>query len=165
MPSDGRSKTLIIGIGNPDRGDDAAGRLVAARLREQLPGEARVVESEGEATQLLACFAAADQVILVDAALSGAAPGTITRFAADEAPLPAARFGISTHGFGLAEAIELARTLGRLPRRCVVYAIEGRNFAPGDRLSPGVEAAVQAVVALVLESVGEKAGERCMSTG
>jgi hydrogenase maturation protease len=155
--ADRRSGTLIIGIGNPDRGDDAAGRAAVASLKARVPKDMRVIESDGEATALLAWFSEADEVILIDAALSGAVPGTVGRFDAHEAPLPAARFGMSTHGFGLAEAIELARTLDQLPQRCVVYAIEGRSFAIGDRLSPDVEAAVEAVVAHVLDTISEKA--------
>jgi hydrogenase maturation protease len=156
--ADRRSGTLIIGIGNAGRGDDAAGRAAVARLKARVPKDMRVIESDGEATALLARFSEADEVILIDAAMSGAVPGTVGRFDAHETPLPAARFGMSTHGFGLAEAIELARTLGQLPQRCVVYAIEGRSFALGDRLSPDVEAAVEAVVARILDTVSEKAG-------
>jgi hydrogenase maturation protease len=153
-----RRGALIIGLGNPDRGDDGAGRAVAARLRARVPGGMRVIECAGEATDLLARLGEADEAILVDAAMSGAAPGTVGRFEVHEAPLPAARFGMSTHGFGLAEAIELARALGQLPRRCVVYAIEGRSFEIGDPLSPEVEAAVETIVASVLDTVCEKAG-------
>lgn len=150
-----RSSILIVGIGNPDRGDDAAGRAAVAKLRALRPRGLRVVESDGEATALLARFAEAEEVILIDAAQSGAPPGTIGRFDVTKAPLPTARFGISTHGLGLAEAIELARTLGCLPRRCVVYAIEGRSFALGESLSPEVEAAVEAVIGRILDAVAE----------
>jgi hydrogenase maturation protease len=52
---------------------------------------------------------------------------------------------LSTHGFGLAEAIELARALGGLPPRCVVYAIEGSSFEEGAALSPPVVAAAAEV--------------------
>jgi hydrogenase maturation protease len=156
--ADRRGGRLIIGIGNPDRGDDAAGRAAVARLKARVPQDTRVVESDGEATDLLALISEADDVILIDAAMSGAAPGTIGRFEAHDAPLPAARFGMSTHGFGLAEAIELARTLGQLPQRCVVYAIEGRSFAHGDRPSPEVEAGIENVVVRILDTLCETAG-------
>jgi hydrogenase maturation protease len=153
-----RSDILVIGIGNPDRGDDAAGRAAASRLKARLPKDIRVIESDGDAAALLAQLADADDVILIDAALSGAGPGTIARFAAHETPLPAARFGLSTHGFGLAEAIELARTLGQMPRRCTVYAIEGRSFALGEGLSPEIDAAVDTVVARILDTISERIG-------
>ncbi len=156
--TDGRGGVLIIGVGNVDRGDDAAGRAVAARLKASAPKDMRVMETDGEATALLALFAEADEVVVIDAAISGAEPGGIERFDAHASPLPAARLGLSSHGFGLAEAVELARALGQLPRRCVVYAIAGRSFALGDPLSPEVEAAVEVVLARVLDAVCEKAG-------
>ena len=53
----------------------------------------------------------------------------------------------STHAFGVADAVELARALGRLPGRLDVYAIEGASFAAGDRLSPAVERAVAELAA------------------
>jgi hydrogenase maturation protease len=57
--------------------------------------------------------------------------------------LPAGLFRVSTHRFGLADALELARALGRLPPRVVVYGIEGSRFAPGRPMSPAVAAAVE----------------------
>jgi hydrogenase maturation protease len=60
----------------------------------------------------------------------------------------------STHAFGLAEAVELARALGRLPRFLVVYGVEGKCFTPGAALSAGVEAAAADAAARVLDEVG-----------
>ena len=136
---------MVFGIGNPDRGDDAAGRAVARRLRGVLPADVAIIEHDGEATALLAGFAGAAAVWLVDACLSGAAPGTIRRLDVHDGPLPRTLSGISTHGFGPAEAVELARALGRLPARCIVYAIEGASFAPGAPPSPDVAAAIAGV--------------------
>ena len=47
-------------------------------------------------------------------------------------------FGVSTHGFGVAEGIELARALGALPPVCVVYAVEGERFETGAPISEAV---------------------------
>jgi hydrogenase maturation protease len=138
---------VVIGVGNPDRGDDGAGRETARRLRASGLEEATIVACDGEATALLAHFEGADAAILIDACVSGAAPGTVRRFDAAEAPLPSAAFGLSSHGLGLSEAIELARTLGALPPRCVVYAIEGQRFDVGAPLSDAAAAAIEEVVA------------------
>jgi len=141
MPS-ARLRCIVLGIGNLDRGDDAAGRQVARRLREMLPEDIEVAELDGEATSLLTRLEGAAAAYLVDACASGAIAGTVHRFDVTTTPLPQAAFGLSTHGFGLPEAIELARALGQLPRRCVVYAIEGECFEVGARLSLPVAAAV-----------------------
>ena len=82
---------------------------------------------------------------MVDAVSSGAEPGTIHRLDALTERLPAELSRGSTHAFGLAEAVELARALERLPGRLLVFGIEGKRFDAGAGLSPEVEqAAVEA---------------------
>ena len=100
---------------------------------------------EGEPVGLIEDWTGADAVIVVDAVSSGAPPGTIHRLTPLSEPIPAALAQGSTHAFGLAETIELARTLDRLPPRLTVYGIEGERFAAGQQLSPPVSAAVDAV--------------------
>lgn len=139
------TRTRVVGIGNPDRGDDAVGRAVVRRLLGRLPDGVEIVEADGEATALLARLDGAQAVYLVDACASGAAAGAIRRFDVATRPLPQGAFGLSTHGFGLAEAIELARVLEQLPPRCVVYAVEGGSFETGAPLSAPVAAAVPEV--------------------
>jgi hydrogenase maturation protease len=143
----------VIGIGNAWGGDDAAGLVVAQRLRGTLPQEVEVLEREGEPSALIDSWQGADALWLVDAISSGAAPGTLHRVNASEEELPAAVFRGSTHHLGLAEAVELARALGRLPGRTVVYGIEGASFDAGDELSPEVEAAVERIAAVVRKEV------------
>ncbi len=132
----------VIGVGNLDRGDDGAGRAVARWLVGRLPSGVEILEHDGEATTLLACLEGVEAVYFVDACLAAGPPGAVRRFDVAAAPLPAGAFGCSTHGLGLAEAVELARTFDALPPRCVVYAIEGEAFEPGAPLSPCVAAAV-----------------------
>jgi hydrogenase maturation protease len=105
----------------------------------------RVRVCEGEPVGLIEEWAGAGAVIVVDAVSSGAPPGTIHRLDPLSEPIPAALSQRSTHAFGLAETIELARTLDRLPPRLTVYGIEGERFTAGQQLSPPVAAAVDAV--------------------
>jgi hydrogenase maturation protease len=144
---------MVIGVGNAWRGDDGAGLAVARRVQELAPAGVEVREVEGDASALVDAWAAADRVVVVDAAASGAPPGTVTRFDAAFEPLPARSVRSSTHAFGVPDAIELSRALGRLPERLDVYAIEGASFVAGDRLSPAVE---QAVAELVDELLGRR---------
>ncbi|MFZ0800591.1 MAG: hydrogenase maturation protease [Terriglobales bacterium] len=140
----------IIGCGNPDRGDDAAGVLVARRLR-MLGIEAE--EQSGESVSLMAAWQGCETVIVVDALCSNHAPGEVTIWDACANPLPKAALQCSTHAFGLYEAVELARALNRLPDRLSIYGIEGKQFAPGARPSPEVEKAVEAVARQIAELV------------
>jgi hydrogenase maturation protease len=139
----GLTDTLVIGLGNSWRGDDGAGPAVARGLLDQV--QARVRVYEGEPVGLIEEWSGADTVIVVDAVSSGAPPGTLHRLDPLSEPIPAALSQGSTHAFGLAETIELARTLDRLPPRLTVYGIEGERFAAGQQLSAPVSAAVDAV--------------------
>jgi hydrogenase maturation protease len=145
---------LIIGVGNPDRGDDAVGLIVAERLAGRAPEGVRVVETDGEVARLLALLAEADDVVIVDAAFSSGSAGIVHRFDAAASAIPAAMFSMSTHAMGLGESLELARALGQMPARCVVYAVEGGMFEIGAPLSAAVAAAVDGIVARVLDEIG-----------
>jgi hydrogenase maturation protease len=148
-----QSRTLIIGIGNEYRGDDAAGLRVARCLKQQAREDVTVLEQSGEGATLMETWKEADAVILIDAVQSGAKAGTMHRLDAHTQTVPAALFHCSTHGFSVAEAIELARVLGELPRRLLVYGIEGKNFTAGNELSGEVERAVYDVVKRVIREL------------
>jgi hydrogenase maturation protease len=85
--------------------------------------------------------------------VTGAAAGHITWWDAEEAPIRMDSFRRSTHALGVAEAIELARALNRLPSRLRIYGIEGRRFDPGAVPSPEVAAAVEAVTQQIANEV------------
>ena len=142
-----------MGVGNPWRRDDAAGLVVARRLRGTLPPEVEVLEREGEPTGLIDSWDGADRLWVVDAVSSGANAGTLHRIDATREALPAELFRTSTHHVGLAEAVELARVLGRLPEQIVVYGIEGERFDVGDELTPMVDDAASRAADAVREEV------------
>lgn len=164
------SGVLVIGLGSPDRGDDAVGREVAHAVAAL--GPAGVVVSEHEdPTDLIELWSGAAAVVVVDAVRSGAQPGSVavleTGAAAGRLPQSAwseaGRGG--THAFGLAAAVELSRALGRLPARLWVVGVEAAGFEHGAPLSPRVAAAVpeaaSTVVGLLglrLEAVGSRGG-------
>jgi hydrogenase maturation protease len=143
----------VIGLGNEWRGDDAAGLMVARRLRESPPPDADIVERDGEPLGLLDDWLGADEAIVVDAVSSGARAGVIHALDAATRELPAELFGGSTHLLGLAEAVELGRVLEQLPRRLLVVGIEGGSFAMGAGLTRPVELAVTDAARLVREQL------------
>ncbi len=146
-------KTIVIGVGNPFRGDDGAGPAVARLLRPQLSAQVSVLEESGEGTALMDAWRGACRVILVDAVHSGQAPGTIHRIDASSAPLPAALFPCSTHSFGVADAIEMARALRELPSYVAIYGIEASSFHEPQRLSEEIRHAVVTVSEEILKEL------------
>lgn len=147
------SHTLLIGVGSAYRGDDAVGLVVARRLQAEPHDPLSVREMSRDGATLLELWKDAEAVIIIDAVQSGAEPGTVYRFDAGAQPIPAALFRSSTHAFGVAEAIELARALQQLPSRLVVYGIEGKNFAASVDLSAEVEHAAGEVVRRVRQEM------------
>ena len=154
------TRTVVIGVGNPLRGDDAAGVSVAERLGPRVPDGVEVVSCNEEPSRLMEAWEGAESVVLVDTVSSGAPPGTLHRFDAGEEAVPARTFRSSTHAIGISDTIELARALGRLPRRVRVFGIEAGGFATGAELTPAVDSAVAFLVKDVLHDLEE---ERCTS--
>ena len=145
-------------LGSRYRGDDAVGPLAAERLRAD---GAVVLDCADEPTRLLDEWADLDMLVIVDAIRTGAAPGTLHRVESSDAPLPGDLCLASTHAVGVAEALELGRTLGRAPRRVVVLGIEGSRFAMGDEMTPAVASALGELVDAALSELG--AEEQCTS--
>ncbi len=134
----------IIGFGNLERGDDAAGLLVVHRLREQhIPAQ----EASGDLLSLMTDWIAEEPLVLVDAAMANVEPGEILRFRAEDLPRHGRQLRFSTHGFGVADLVGLAGALGRLPHDVVILAIAGSQFSTGDHVSRPVLSAVHEVVA------------------
>lgn len=148
---------LILGAGNPFRQDDAAGLQVARRLRTRVPPGVTVVEAEGDLMSAIEDWREEEEVVLIDAMNSGVHPGTVLRFEAHDRPVPASFSNSSTHSFGVAEAVELARALGKLPPRVIIYGIEGKHFAAGEEMSREVAHAVGEVVERVLQEISSHA--------
>ncbi|MEJ2003285.1 MAG: hydrogenase maturation protease [Maritimibacter sp.] len=145
------TKPLLIGVGNDFASDDAAGRLVARRLRDS--GNFNIAETHGAAADLVTLMEGQDHVIIVDACSSGAAPGTLHRIDGMTDNLPGWLRSVSSHGIGVAEGIQLAYVLGELPARIDILAIEGQNYANGESLTPEVAATIDQLVGELSDGV------------
>lgn len=144
--------SLVIGVGNRFRRDDGVGPAVLDALRGRVPEEG-LVECDGEPARLLDAWSGQDHVVLVDAARTGAPPGTCRCLAVGPGtPLPSAR-PASTHAAGVGEAWALGQALDRLPGRLVVVAVEVGDLGDGPGLSAEVAAAVPVAAARVLEAL------------
>lgn len=145
-----KESTLILGLGNPLRGDDGVGPAVLARLqREVLPNWTRLVDGGTGGLEILLEFEGATKVIAVDAAFFGGSPGEVRRFDLLDTQLGRTHWGAG-HAHGLGAAIELASALQQLPRELILYAIEPENLDSLGGLSTVVARAIPSVVARIL---------------
>ncbi|MFO7632013.1 MAG: hydrogenase maturation protease [Caldilinea sp.] len=147
------TQTLVIGIGNAWRGDDAAGLLAAHALRaRELPG-VTVVETNVVDPSLIESWQDVDRLIVVDAVVSGAAPGTVHRFDLSRESLPGGLSFCSSHAFDLTALLNLAQALDRLPPQVWVFGVEAHDFTHGHAVSEavllGVTACVETMVGLL----------------
>ena len=156
MPDDnvrGKPGALVIGIGNDFRCDDSIGLEVVRQLKGKCGADVTCLEQSGESASLLEIWSGYERVILVDAVQSGSPAGTIHRLDAIKQELPRSYFYHSTHLYSVAEAVELARTLGRLPGRLLLFGIEGEDFSSGETVTPEVLTAAATVVDEILAIV------------
>ncbi|MHC5909065.1 hydrogenase maturation protease [Streptomyces sp. S6] len=153
-----RRSVVVIGVGNEFRRDDGVAHAVVARLRERagehrLPPGTVLATCDGDPARLIGLWEGAALAVVVDAAHAHpGTPGRVHRIALDGNRL-APPSATSSHGLGLGEAVELARTLDRLPGHLVVYAVEGADGSFGTGLSPAVAAAVPLLAAAVEDEI------------
>ena len=145
------SAIRIIGLGNGMRGDDAVGLMAARRIRQEVGDHVEVIEAEMAGVDLVELMEGAQAVILIDAARSGQAPGTIHRLDASAGPIGAQIFPRSSHALGPIDALELARVMGSLPATVIVYGIEVGNVEAGRPLSPPAANALAKVVERIVQ--------------
>jgi hydrogenase maturation protease len=139
----------VIGCGNPDAGDDAAGLLALAAAREELealealPGVE--VVARASPLEVVHLLEGADAVLVVDAIRTpggGRSVGELVRAETGPQGLPGEiRSSLSSHGIGVAEAVGLAAAVGPAPR-VLVLGVEAGQAVAGGPLSPAVEAAI-----------------------
>lgn len=161
------ARTVVIGIGNVHRRDDGAGPRVVTRLAagKGVPATVALHVCDGEPGRLVSLWQDVEAAIVVDAARARPPqPGKVHRLEApDIGLLPAAEAG--THGLGLGEAVRLARTLGSLPPRLVVYAVETADTGFGTGLTARVEAAVESLAQHILRQLPGHGGPRARARG
>ena len=131
--------TVVVGIGNPFRGDDGAGWAVIDAL-EAKKIDVPLYKQRGDITELLDLFAEYSNVFLVDACT-----GVNLRIDIHEQSIPEDNPQTSTHGMGIAQAIAFAKNLNLLPKKLILYAIAGKNFNIGDPLSPSLDLEINRV--------------------
>lgn len=117
----------IIGVGSPMGDDDIGWRVidalsVAEWLQPWMGRGVELISLDRPGVALLEELGGAEQVVVIDAMVSGREPGTVAYFkwpfSIEEAGL------LSSHGFGVGEALSLGRVLGTLPPILWVWGVE-----------------------------------------
>ncbi len=143
---------LILGVGNVLMGDEGVGVHAARRLEAlPFPPNVTVVDGGTGGFHLLPHFDDCDSMIMIDAAMDGQRPGTVSvlepHFASD---FPKA---LSAHDIGLRDLVESAVLLDSLPRiHLITVSIEEMQpmcmelSPPVSESLPGIERAVCSIL-------------------
>jgi hydrogenase maturation protease len=145
-------RAKIIGIGQDAAGDDGIGIAVARRLRNmRLPDGIEVIERAEPSAIITQLIDGVERVILVDAIIDNASTGRIVQIDPSRARASTGQL-LSTHGIGLLEAIDLARTLDEvaMPRQIVIVGI---TIEQPTRYRAELSASVAAAIPLATELV------------
>lgn len=151
------ASVLVLGVGNPLRGDDGVGGRVIAELRDRraagaadVPADVELVEAGAPGPELLPWLAGAAGAVIVDAIVAGGTPGTVTVWRDGEAAGVHAR----ADELGLDDLLATARLARCLPQGVSVIGVEAGSLEPALTLGRDVEAALPAAVAATLAEIG-----------
>ena len=149
---DEKTKTLILGMGNPLLCDDGVGLRVVAKLKDRIEKpEVTIMETGIAGLALLDLLVGYDRAIVIDAIQTvGGKAGHIYRL--DTQAFDAARHTVSPHDIDFTTALEFGKKLGlSLPQQIVIFAIEAsdvRTFK--EECTPEVQKAIPTCVEMVL---------------
>ncbi|BDB41851.1 MULTISPECIES: hydrogenase maturation protease [Mycobacterium] len=146
--------TVVVGLGNRFRRDDAVGILAAEAIGElTLPG-VRVITDICDPMSLLEAWSGARRAVLIDAAVTAATrPGRVRCCAVTDV---AAAGGLSSHAVDVAGTYALGMALGRVPDSVVAVTVEVADTGHGTELTPAVAGAVPLMVNLAVREINRR---------
>ncbi|WP_025121456.1 MULTISPECIES: HyaD/HybD family hydrogenase maturation endopeptidase [unclassified Serratia (in: enterobacteria)] len=149
-------RILILGIGNLLLGDEAVGvRIVEAlEQRYRLPAHVEVLDGGTSGMELMEIMADRDHLIVADAVLTGAAPGSIAVLYDEEIPALFTR-KVSPHQLGLSDVLMALRLTDEFPRRLTLVGVVPESLEPGIGLTTVVSQAIEPALAQILLALQE----------
>jgi len=156
LTSSERRSVLVLGLGNPLRGDDGIGpRAVEELARRGLPEDVTILNGGTGGLALLPVLEGWARVIVVDAADVGREPGRFVRFTPDQVHLARTPGNLSLHHAGLSEVLALANALDRSLPEMVIFGVQPADVGWGEGLSLPVETALPALIDAVIAEVND----------
>ena len=144
-------KTLILGVGNPLRGDDGLGPEAIRLLQgDPLTEKADLLDGGTDGLNLIEDIQAYERAIIIDAVDMRAPVGAVRIFSPDEAKINIVSEALSTHGFGLGEVIALLKQLG-CKTELTIIGVQPRATNFGEPMSAEVHNSIDQVLNLVRE--------------
>jgi hydrogenase 3 maturation protease len=142
-----KGKVVLVGVGNPLRGDDGVGPALVARLRGKIKATCLDVGSAPESYTGAIVREHPDTIVLVDAVSLGSQPGAYGVLEASDI----AQSGLTTHTLSPALWIEYLKT--QTSADIYLLAIQPEDLALGQGLSRTVERALEGIERAMRETL------------
>lgn len=152
-------KTLILGVGNPTKCDDAVGNYVAKKLKSILKegADLTIIETSSNWLSLAELMIGYKRVILIDAIKTGSGkPGTIYVVSPEDIEDANTSTAFTTHDISLIQALQLLKTTHpkKLPEKIKIYAIEVEDTSRfTEKMTPKIKRAGDQVVKLIKNEI------------
>jgi hydrogenase maturation protease len=144
------NKILIVGVGNPYRHDDVAGWAAIDLLQQKQIEGITLQKIRAETLELIDFFSSYPTIYLIDAFQKEDETDSFERIDALQTSL-LQHSNTSSHGFGIAHTIELARQMDMLPQKLIIYAIAAHHFSIGQQISDAIMQNVEKAVSQLIQ--------------
>lgn len=143
-------KTVVLGLGNTVLRDDGVGIYTARALRDELGGEADVIEAELAGMDLIEMMRGYDRAIIIDAIqLDDEEPGTVFRLRPDDMRITPRL--ASFHDIDIVTALALGNHLGfHMPADVVIYAVQVKDART---LEEGCTPPVESIITRLVQEI------------
>lgn len=154
------ASNLILGFGNPLKGDDGIGIQAVKMLSERdLPPDTKVMEVRAPGWDLATWFEGCSFLIMIDAVRMGKPPGTWQRLDLEDIKLIPPKGYLSLHEASIREGLLLTQSLNILPEKILFYGLEPGSLSAGQTLSPVVQAALPDLIEEILREIWDGKNE------
>lgn len=145
----GYSKLVILGIGNPLKGDDALGLKILRRLRGKVPRNVKVIEGGIAPENFIGKIRRLrpSHVLLIDAALFGGKPGEAKMISIENIP----SVTISTHLMPLYMVAGLIKK--ETDAKILLLGIQPKNLSLGEEISQEIKESIEETAEIIIEAI------------
>ncbi len=149
----------VIGLGNSLRGDDGIGPQIIQNLVNEGAGNYYdLCDAGSDPFDILEKLLQPEPVLVIDCARMGLKPGSVRRISAKETGFPESTYGLSLHGFNLADVWKMAQTMG-VENDLIVIGVEPEKMNFNTGLSVAVQKSIPTIMNMVREEAEKYAKE------
>ncbi len=141
----------VIGLGNSLRGDDGIGPLIIQNLlNDENDDPVELCDAGSDPFSILEKLLQPEPVLVIDCARMGLKPGSVRKISAKDNGFLESKYGLSLHGFNLADVWKMAQSMG-VENDLIVIGVEPEKMDFNTGLSGTVKKSIPTVIQMVKE--------------